>query len=470
MAIDLHAARPTRVSYHRLGDRQGRKRIYLENRTVAYAGFEIGARYRVEANEAAGTLSILLDENGPRIVTRRERLAGMIPVIDVKGSDALDSIAAEAERARVEYGSGKIVVRIHADHLREVSRRKRVQANVASGKPLSIVSLCTGIGVLDHAVTTGMQDAGISARVALAVEVNENVIEQAAVASDRFAPDATLVLGRLQDLDLDLVPEADMVIAGLPCTGASLAGRGARHGADPEAHPEAGVLFMSFLDVIRRAQPGVVVLENVASYANTAGMLAIRAALELWGYNLSERILDGSQMGDLEARRRLCMVAVTNGFAFDAAAIVPARAKPATLGVLLEDIGPDSARWEKREALDRKAERDAAKGNNFKLQHVDATSTSVPTMTAGYARWRTCDPRILHPTREGVRRLLTPREHARVKGVPECLIAGMPEPQAHEALGNSVTYYAFVAVGRAIAMSLLAPIAARVTNLSLFAA
>jgi len=46
----------------------------------------------------------------------------------------------------------------------------------------------------------------------------------------------------------------------------------------------------------------------------------------------------------------------------------------------------------------------------------------------------------------------------------------MPEPQAHEALGNSVTYHAFVAVGRAIAMSLLAPIAARVTNLSLFAA
>ena len=219
MAIDLHAARPTRVSYHRLGDRQGRKRIYLENRTVAYAGFEIGARYRVEANEAAGTLSILLDENGPRIVTRRERLAGMIPVIDVKGSDALDSIAAVAERARVEYGSGKIVVRIHADHLREVSRRKRVQANVASGKPLSIVSLCTGIGVLDHAVTTGMQDAGISARAALAVEVNENVIEQAAVASDRFAPDATLVLGRLQDLDLDLVPESRYRYRGSPLHG-----------------------------------------------------------------------------------------------------------------------------------------------------------------------------------------------------------------------------------------------------------
>ena len=458
-----------RVSYNRIGDYYGKKRIYIENRTISDMGFTIGSHYRIVADDAEKTLSIILDESGPRLVTKRDRIAGPLSVIDVR-SDVFDSIASNAERARVEYGQGKIVVRIHADHAREGARRDRVAAKIASGAALSIVSLCTGLGVLDHAVTTGLASNGVVAQVKCAIEVNENIIEHTAMKSDRFASDATLVLGRLQDLDLDLVPEADMVIAGLPCTGASLASRGARHGAEPEEHPEAGVLFLHFLDVVRKAQPAIVVLENVPAYANTAGALAIRAALNLWGYEIHERVMGGNEFGDLENRKRFSLIGVTRGLVFDPASLIPVKVKPATLGDVLEDIGPDSTRWEKREALDRKAERDAAKGNNFKLQHVDATSEFVPTMTAGYARWRTCDPRILHPELAGVRRLLTPKEHARVKGIPEFLIEGLPESQAHEALGNSITYHAFEAVGLAISKCLLIGLVSEPQEMRLFVA
>lgn len=51
-------------------------------------------------------------------------------------------------------------------------------------------------------------------------------------------------------------------------------------------------------------------------------------------------------------------------------------------------------------------------------------------------------------------RLLTPREHAQVKGIPECLIEGLPATTAHELLGQSIIYPAFVAVGELVASAL----------------
>ena len=61
-----------------------------------------------------------------------------------------------------------------------------------------------------------------------------------------------------------------------------------------------------------------------------------------------------------------------------------------------------------------------------------------------------------HPTKERFTRLLTPIEHARAKGLPEGWIqsTGLSTSRAHEALGQSVIFSMFVAVGRAIAMNL----------------
>jgi len=51
-------------------------------------------------------------------------------------------------------------------------------------------------------------------------------------------------------------------------------------------------------------------------------------------------------------------------------------------------------------------------------------------------------------------RQLTPVEHARVKGIPESLIAGVPATVAHEILGQSVIFPAFEAVGLAVGQCL----------------
>jgi|SRR5690554_976137 len=76
----------------------------------------------------------------------------------------------------------------------------------------------------------------------------------------------------------------------------------------------------------------------------------------------------------------------------------------------------------------------------------------INTITRGYARIRSTDPHIKHPSKPRYTRLLSPEEHQRVKGLPEGWVAatGLAASRAHEVLGQSVVYPVFEAVGLAV--------------------
>jgi len=52
-----------------------------------------------------------------------------------------------------------------------------------------------------------------------------------------------------------------------------------------------------------------------------------------------------------------------------------------------------------------------------------------------------------------VARLFSAAEHARIKGIPPALVAGLSEKKAHEILGQSVVAPAFVGLGSLIAQA-----------------
>lgn len=58
------------------------------------------------------------------------------------------------------------------------------------------------------------------------------------------------------------------------------------------------------------------------------------------------------------------------------------------------------------------------------------------------------EPFIKHPKNPDLSRLLTPSEHARVKGIPRKLIDGLSDTIAHEVLGQSVIFPIFEAIGK----------------------
>ena len=130
----------------------------------------------------------------------------------------------------------------------------------------------------------------------------------------------------------DLVKAAgvELLAGGPPCQPFSKAGRSKiRHRVrsglrDP--HDERKDLWRSFIEVIERAEPAAVVMENVPDMALDAEMFILRSTvheLENLGYAVEERVVDTWRYGVPQFRQRLILVALRNGVAFRWPAEIP---------------------------------------------------------------------------------------------------------------------------------------------------
>jgi DNA (cytosine-5)-methyltransferase 1 len=241
---------------------------------------------------------------------------------------------------------------------------------------------------------------------------------------------------------------------GLPCSGASVAGRAKRSLGMPEEHPDVGHLVVGALALLAKLNPAVAVFENVPPYAKSASAVLIRQQLRDMGYVCHERELFGPDFGALEARTRWCLVAVTKGVDFDFEALRPEPRMARTLSEVLEAPEDVADRWSEMKGLKAKQERDKAAGKGFMMQIFTGAETRINTLTKGIAKNRSTDPKIAHPTNPDLLRIPTAREHARCKGVPEHLVEGLAQTTAHELLGQGIVYDPFRAVAKHVGLAL----------------
>lgn len=447
--------RSTAVAYTTIGAHRGRKRLWLEGRKLERAGIEPGRRFSVTWDPANRTVYLNFAQDGDRVVSHRKRGEKQLPIIDIAADAIEDALGEGITRAKVSISPDCITVEVHPDDVAAQERLDRLMTRIANKEPLQTGSLAHGGGILDHAIHTGLADHGIEARLAFAVEIDEDILDAAATNNPIWDENTLQIQGGMQEVDLPSLPQVDVLVAGLPCTGASKSGKAKNHNALTEEHPEAGALFVSFLRIVQKTNPSICILENVPDYRVSASAAVIRAALTTWGYAVHETILEGSAFGALEDRRRLCMVAVAPQLEVILDQLMPTRNKEATLGEVLEDISPDSELWRSYSYLVDKAARDAAKGSNFKLNVVGPDATKVGALGAGYHKARQTEPKIAHPTDPNLMRQLTPKEHAAVKTVPHELVDGLGWTLAHTILGNSVTWAAWRSVGRYLGQAAL---------------
>src|SRR3546814_4164051 len=90
------------------------------------------------------------------------------------------------------------------------------------------------------------------------------------------------------------------------------------------------------------------------------------------------------------------------------------------------------------------------------MQIIQPDSTKIATLTRGYAKIRSTDPKLQHPTDPTLLRQITPVEHARIKGVPEKMIEGLGITIAHQMLGQSILAKPFRALADHIGNALVA--------------
>nr|WDE72692.1 hypothetical protein [Cupriavidus gilardii] len=437
---------------------RNRPRVWLQGSRLAAAGFLPAQRYTVEVDTHAKRLTLRLTASGDRGVVAKSRGEKVEPVIDLTSANQL-SMFAGMQSLRVIFDHGVVHILPLATEARKAERIERVKAKLATGAPLTVGSVSTGVGALMLATHEGLKDAGIASQLAYAVEVEADYIEQCERANPAWSKNAVMVNAPLQEIAFDAwavrrLPQCDIIEAGLPCTAASVAGRAKKGLSMPEDDPKVGHLVVGVLAIIAATNPIAVTLENVVPWMSSASFAILRNQLTEWGYSVHAEVLRGEDFNCLEHRNRMAMVAVTEGIEFSMASIERPESVRRRLAEVLDDVPTDSPLYSQMVGLKAKQDRDRESGKNFMMQIYTADSDHVGTMTRGYAKVRSTDPKLQHPTNPDLLRQFTANEHARLKDCPPALIAGMSNTKAHEVLGQSVLLKPFRALAKALGSAL----------------
>lgn len=447
------------VSIAPIGQNKGTARVWLQGNTLVRAGFEPRTKYQVSTKE--GAIVLIKTDVGVKIreVSSRKRNEKEIPIIDINNAE-LATMFEGLTQVRVIFKKGEITILPLASEIRAKERIADAVARMEAGEPLTFGSLAHGGGILSHALEAGFAAEGVKTRLAFANEHREDLTDHVMAHNDTWDHDTISLQGPMQEYAFDEwvmrnIGRVNVLEAGLPCSGASVAGRAKRGLTHAEAHPEVGHLVVAFLAVIVRINPAVILLENVPQYQNTASMDIIRNQLRDMCYDVHETIVDGADWNAMEHRKRMVMVAVTQGMSFNFEDLQRPVRIERKLSEILEDIALDDPRWSEMAGLKAKEIRDAAAGKSFAMQIFDGESTKIATLTKGIGKNRSTDPKIRHPENPDLLRIPTPLEHARSKDIPEPLVAELCATTAHELMGQSINYKPFVSVGSLVAKSFI---------------
>lgn len=437
---------------------RGSPRLYLDGLQAIRTGFAPGDRYDIAIEGKKLVLQKMRE--GSRTISIRRKGEREYPVLDINSSELL-SIFEGMDAVRVVVSNGRVTFLPLASEAKRVERLERLQNKIASGQPLSTGSLAHGGGVLSHAIHRGLADAGIACDLVFANELRDDLLQQAIEHNDAWTENTGAIALPMQeaaqdDWLMERLPKLEILEAGIPCSGASIAGRVKGNLDMMEAHPEVGHLVFAALTIILRTQPAIVLIENVPRYRDSASAQILRAQFKDMGYVTHEALLSGKDFGCMEDRVRWCLVAVTRGVEFSFDALAPTVRLVRKLGDLLDRTIPlDDPSWGEVKYLKDKEVRNAEAGHRFKMQFIDEESTEVPTLRRFYNKGGSSDPRVRHPVSPKLSRLLTAAEHAAIKDVPPSLIAGLSETTAHQLLGQGIVYEPFRAVGERLGQCLL---------------
>lgn len=273
-------------------------------------------------------------------------------------------------------------------------------------------------------------------------------------------PDAAHAFaGDITKVDESDVPDHDVLLAGFPCQPFSIAGvskknsLGRKHGFADETQ---GTLFFDVARIIKAKQPKGFLLENVknlVSHDKGNTFRVIKKVLEQdLGYTIHCKVIDG-QLFVPQHRERILIVGFREPTDFSWEDLQLPKEGPRLKSILHPQDGSESA--ESHYTTGAKAKVDArytltpnlwaylqnyaakhkAAGNGFGFGLVDEESVTR-TLSARYYKDGS-EVLVSQGPRKRPRRL-TPRECARLMGLPDSFKIPVSDTQAYKQFGNSV--------------------------------
>ena len=432
--------------------RRKKPAIWVEGKKLAI-GFKPHERYDLEMDSENKVARLVRREDGefkvsvrnPRKTRNGQGVA--VPLIECRDSRLLKIFELGAS-IRILIKDGVITIESHGHTALKEERRERFIHKVKNNIPLKIGSLFSGAGGLDKGIHTGLKSCGIDSYVKVAVEQSSNYIDALANQEELFRKDSILINSKIEDVEFKKSFTLDVVVAGIPCEGASQANTEIKQ---PELHPETGDAFFHYLNFVRAANPAILIIENVKAYADSLSWNVITNVLKVWGYKLNYTFLKGNQFGALENRERLVAVAVSDeilNFDFDRF-VFPLKENESSLNDHIESVDDNDPVWKRYDYLTIKSERDRKANKGFKNRLHNGTEGYITTIRKEYAKAGSCEQFLMHKdyNENGLKRLFFSSEHAKFKGLPFKMIENISETVAHEICGQSVAYWVFVSVG-----------------------
>lgn len=288
---------------------------------------------------------------------------------------------------------------------RILERESRVKHKLINNMYIENGSCFSGGGIADAASHEGFSKSKIDSYCKYGFEIEEkysasNLRNNRAIWSEN----SHFKIGDISQINLydDFDYKTEGNISGVPCVGHSVAGISKNGLKFPEEHKLAGKLFISYLTVIKAANCAYTTLENVKGFMKSFSMDVIRPLMSFFGYNISEKLMTGSDFGAIEDRERFVMVCISKNIYQNniLEEIQPVRDQDQRLGDCLNHIKHSDPSWYWYDYLDAKAVADKAKGNDFSQQFVNEKSVKCGVISKGYKKARSTEPFILWGLRE----------------------------------------------------------------------
>lgn len=451
----------TTIINAKIGEARQKPSIWMEGQKLTHGGLRIDDKYSIRSDKTARRLELIAVPasfvGSTFTVSKRERNGVIHPLLQLR-TDEIREVFEDDEKVRIAIRNGRIVITALQLQTKIRERLKRLKEKLARGEKLAITSLFHGGGVLDRAIHSGLLRAGVGSFVQVGVELEAEYLNASLRNNpDLWQEDSIAICSDIRDVSLEgKIPQCQILIAGVPCVGASKAGRSKNRLEFAEDHDSAGTLFFDLLEWVKATNPAICILENVTEYQNTASMAVIRSVLISLGYTLKETVLDGSDFGALEKRKRMVLVASTPGMGdlFSYENLVSRKTREASISEILEDVALDSPRWKPYTYLADKEVKDIAAGKGFTRQLLTGEEGGCGTIGRHYFKGRSTEPFLIHPENPELFRLFTRIEHSRVKTIPAVVTEGVSETAAHEIMGQSGIFEKFSSLGEELGFSL----------------
>ncbi len=312
---------------------------------------------------------------------------------------------------------------------------------------MKAISLFAGVGGID----LGFAQAGVNT-------IWANEIDEKASETYRLNHENKLVVGDIENINSQDIPNAEVLLAGFPCQAFSIAGY------QKGFEDERGNVFFQLARVIRDKKPRIIFLENVKnllSHDKGNTYKVIKSTLENYGYHIWAGVLNSSEYGNIpQNRERIYIVGFQNHDDF--MRFIPP--EPVELTRSISDIVDYNKKVddkyyytsEKNKFYDKLEESIVKKDTLYQWRRVyvrENKSNLCPTLTANMGTGGHNVPLVL--TKHGIRKL-TPYETFMFQGYPKDFkLPDQAQSHLYKQAGNSVVVPVIKRLADAIVKSMI---------------